>query len=141
MTVSVPSEQFEQQVGLRERELETAAERLAVRLAPVRALSEWVSPYYVRADSLAERYQTWYYALGNAVFLFAAAAVAAAAGQVLFAPETPELVWIEVGLMGGLLLIVILGMSWRFHDRWLFYRFLAERFRSVFFLALSGPRW
>ena len=134
----IASEQFEQQVDLRERELATAAERSAVRLAPVRALSDWVSPYYVRADSLAQRYQTWYYALGNAVFLLAAAAVAAAASQVLFAPQTPEFVWIEVGLMVGLVLIVILGMWWRFHDRWLSYRFLAERFRSVFFLALSG---
>ena len=134
----IASEQFEQQVHLRERELVTAAERSGVKPAPVRALSEWVSPYYLRADSLAQRYQTWYYALGNAVFLLAAAAVAAAASQVLFAPETPEFVWIEVGLMGGLLLIVALGMWWRFHDRWLSYRFLAERFRSVFFLALSG---
>ena len=131
-------EHFEQQVGVREGELATAAERAAVEPVPVRALSEWVSPYYVRADSLAQRYQTWYYALGNAVFLFAAAAVAAAASQVLFAPDTPEFVCIEVGLMAGLVLVVILGRWWRLHDRWLSYRFLAERFRSVLFLALSG---
>jgi hypothetical protein len=134
----VASQHFEQQVRVREHELVTAAERSAVKPAPVRALSEWVSPYYVRADSLAQRYQTWYYALGNAVFLLAAAAVAAAASQVLFAPETPELVWIEVGLMAGLALIVIVGAWSGLHDRWLSYRFLAERFRSVFFLALSG---
>jgi hypothetical protein len=134
----IGSGHFEQQVDVRERELVTAAARSRADPAPVRALSEWVSPHYVRADSLAQRYQTWYYALGNALFLLAAAAVAAAASQVLFAPETPELVWIEVGLMVGLLLIVMLGMLWRFHDRWLSYRFLAERFRSVFFLALSG---
>jgi hypothetical protein len=134
----IVSKQFEGQVDLRESELATAAERSAVKPAPVRAFSDWVSPYYVRADSLAQRYQTWYYALGNAVFLLAAAAVAAAASQILFVPDTPEFVWIEVGLMVGLLLIVAVGMLWRFHDRWLFYRFLAERFRSVFFLGLSG---
>jgi hypothetical protein len=134
----IASDQFEQQVGARQRELSTAAQASAVRLAPMLALSQWVSPFYVRADSLAQRYQTWYYALGNAVFLLAAAAVAAAAGQVLFVPETPELVWIEVGLMVGLLLVVAFGRWWRLHERWLAYRFMAERFRSVFFLALSG---
>ena len=134
----IASEHFEQQVRVREHELATAAERSAVRPTPVQALLEWVSPYYVRADLLAQRYQTWYYALANAVFLFAAAAVAAAASQILFAPETPELVCIEVGLMAGLVLVVIVGRWWRLHDRWLSYRFLAERFRSVLFLALSG---
>ena len=88
----IASERFERQVRAREHELTTAADRATVRPAPVQALSNWWSPYYVRADSLSQRYQMWYYALGNAVFLLAAAAVAAAASQVVFAPQTPELV-------------------------------------------------
>jgi hypothetical protein len=105
---------------------------------PVRALSDWLWPYYVRADLLAERYQRWYQALGTGLFLMAAGAVAAAAAQVLFAPDTPQLGWVEIGLMLGLLAIVWIGRRRRLHDRWISYRFLAERFRSAFFLALAG---
>lgn len=134
----IAQEHFEQEIQQQEGQAATAAELSRVSALLVRAFSEWVLPYYVRADSLAQRYQTWYYSLGNALFLIAAAAVAAAASQVLFVPETPELVWIEVGLMLGLLAIVGIGRRWQFHDRWLSYRFLAERFRSALFLAASG---
>ena len=136
----IPQRRFEKEVERQERGRSLAAENWGVEALPVRALSGWLWPFYVRADLLAERYQTWYYALGNGLFLLAAAAVAAVASQVLFAPETPELVWIEVGLMLGLLLIVGLGRRWRLHDRWISYRFLAERFRSAFFLASAGLR-
>ena len=134
----IAQEQFRQEVRQQEGQAATAAGLSRVDALLVRAFSEWVLPYYVRADLLAQRYQTWYYALGNALFLLAAAAVAAAASQFLFVPETPELVWIEVGLMLGLLAIVGIGRGWRFHDRWLSYRFLTERFRSALFLAASG---
>lgn len=105
---------------------------------PLDAFSEWIAPYFLRADSLAQRYQLGYHMLGNALFLFAAAAVAAIAGQFIFAPEVPELAWIEFGLLVGLMMIVAVGRWRRFRDRWISYRFLAERFRSAFFLALAG---
>jgi hypothetical protein len=95
-------------------------------------------PWFVKADVLAQLYQKWYYAFSNALFIFAAAAVAAVASQALFAPEMPELVWTEVGLMLGLLVIVAVGRQWRLHERSISYRFLAERLRSAFFLALLG---
>ncbi len=136
----IPQGRFEQEVKRQERRRSAAAERAGVKAPPVQALSAWLWPFYVRADLLAERYQTWYYALGNALFLLAAAAVAAVASQILFVPETPELVWVEVGLMLGLLLVVGVGRRLRLHDRWISYRFLAERFRSAFFLASAGLR-
>jgi len=40
--------------------------------------------------------------------------------------------------MLGLLLVVVAGRRLRLHDRWISYRFLAERFRSAFFLAAAG---
>jgi hypothetical protein len=105
---------------------------------PIQPHLQWILPYFVKSDLLAARYQLGYHALGNALFLFAAAAVAAIAGQFLFAPGTPDLAWIEVGLLLALTLIVAVGRWRRFRDRWISYRFLAERLRSAFFLALAG---
>jgi len=134
----IAQEHFAQQVDQHRSQLLDVARQRDTRAPPLQVISEWVSAFYVRADLLAMRYQNWYYVLGNALFLLAAAAVAAVASQVAFAPETPELVLIEVGLMVGVLLIVVIGRLWHFHDRWISYRFLAERFRSAFFLALAG---
>lgn len=101
-------------------------------------LVDWIVPYFVRADVLSVRYQKWYFRLNYAVLLLAAAAVTAVAFQAFFWPETPELAWIEVAVMVVLGLIVLFGRLLHLHDRWISYRFLAERFRSAFFLAAAG---
>lgn len=134
----IPRDRFEREVRRQSQKRRQSAERSGAQALPVDALSAWLWPFYVRADLLAERYQRWYYALGSALFLMAAAAVAAAAAQVLFTPEAPPLVWLEVGLMVGLLVVVGAGRRLQLHDRWISYRFLAERFRSAFFLAAAG---
>jgi hypothetical protein len=105
---------------------------------PLPVLAAWVLPYFGRADTLARRFHAWYLRVGNATFILAAAAVAAAAAQILFFPDRRELVWVEVGILISLLLMVFAGRRFRFHERWLAYRFLAERFRSAFFLALTA---
>lgn len=101
-------------------------------------LVDWIVPYFVRADVLSVRYQKWYFRLNYAVFLLAAGAVAAVAAQAFFWRETPGLAWIEVAVMSVLGLIVIFGRLLHLHGRWISYRFLAERFRSAFFLAAAG---
>jgi putative Ca2+/H+ antiporter (TMEM165/GDT1 family) len=121
-----------------QRRLLAAAEQSAVQTPSLRPLLDWMLPYFTRADLAAQRYQTMYHVLGDALFLLTALAVAIVAGQALFVPQRPQLVWIEVGLMLALLLILGAGRRWRFHERWISYRFLAERFRSAFFLALVG---
>lgn len=137
-SAAIVEERFDQQVSDWSHQLLAKAEPLGACGMSMRGFLAWVSPYFVRADLLAERYQGWYYALYSTLFLLAAAAVAAASGQELFAPDRPELLWIEVGLMLGLLTAVWVGRRGRLHERWIAYRFLAERFRSAFFLALAG---
>jgi hypothetical protein len=134
----LPRARFEDEVRRQAATVRSVARDVALPPAPVERLSTWLWPFYVRADLLAARYQARYQALGTGLFLMAAGAVAAVAGQAIFAPEHPELVWIEVALMLGLLLIVGGGRRLRLHDQWISYRFLAERFRSAFFLAAAG---
>jgi hypothetical protein len=112
------------------------------RVDPVGVLAEdvaaWLVPYYVRADVLALRLQRMFRALSTGMFVMAAAAVLIVAVQVNFLSSLNWLVAFEVVALLGLLAIPVLNRRWRLHDRWISYRFLAERLRSVYFLTLAG---
>ncbi len=103
---------------------------------PHTAVSQWVLPYFVRADRLALRYQTAYFRLGNLLFASAAMAVVAAAGQALIWHSERWLVATEMVLLALLAVIVLGGRRLQLHPRWIANRFLAERFRSGFYLGL-----
>lgn len=98
----------------------------------------WIQPYYTRADLLADRWQMRYRRLSNILFFAAAGAVLAIAAQVLFFADTPELVFVEIGLLVLAIASVFLARKLQIHGRWISYRVLAERFRSALFLALTG---
>ena len=72
------------------------------------------------------------------LFALPVVAVGTLAGQLFLAPHTPRWTLIEVSAL--LLIIVVLLWSHhrRYHDNWIAYRFIAERLRSAFFLAVAG---
>lgn len=134
-----PEDVAERLAALREKDRLTGAEATrVVGRAEADALSAWILPYLVRADSLALAWQRWFYRLTAVLYFAAAAAVAVVAVQAFLFPEHPELVWGEVALLALLVLVVFYGRRLRIQQRWLSYRFLAERFRSAFFLAACG---
>jgi hypothetical protein len=104
----------------------------------ISAATEWHVPYFVRADVLALRLQQRFRTLSSAMFVMAAAAVTVVATQVMFFPALNWLAAFEVILLLCLLAIPLLNRRGRLHDRWISYRFLAERLRSAYFLALAG---
>jgi hypothetical protein len=101
-------------------------------------VADWVWPYFIRADILALRYQRRFRRLSWAIFVLAAAAVAVVAMQANFWPGLNWLATIEVLCLGGVLFILGMNRRWRAHDQWISSRFLAERLRSSYFLALAG---
>ena len=98
----------------------------------------WVFPYFIRADIQALRYQRRFRRLSWAIFVLAALAVAVVAVQANFWPTLDWLAAFEVAFLVGLLLILQMNRRWRLHDQWISCRFLAERLRSSYFLALAG---
>ncbi len=111
--------------------------------APARSLDDvgaWAFPYYVRADLLALRYQRLYLLFSDATFYLAAAAVATIAIQVIFFPAQTQIVWFEVFWLLGLIAVLAVLVKWRPNHKWTLYRSLAERFRSLLFLALVDTR-
>src|SRR5271165_386564 len=98
----------------------------------------WVFPCFVRADVLALRHQRRFRLLSWLIFALAAAAVAVVAIQANFVPELTWLAGVEVVFLLTLLFILRMSQRWRLHDQWISCRFLAERLRSSYFLALAG---
>jgi len=101
-------------------------------------LAAWMIPFLVRADLLATRVQLQFRVLSTAMFAMAAAAVAVVALQISYLPGEDWAVGLEVLLLLALLGSPLLGNRLRLHHRWTSYRFLAERLRSAYFLALAG---
>ncbi len=101
-------------------------------------LSDWFLAYFVRADIQAIRVQARFRTLSTAMFTMAAAAVAVVAIQTTFLPTINWIAGIEVLLLAALLVIPLLRRRLRLHERWTSSRFLAQRLRSAYFLALAG---
>ena len=100
-------------------------------------IADWVFPYFIRADILALRYQRWFQWLSLTIFALAALAVAVVAVQTNFWPELNWLAAFEVLFLWALLGILMMNRRRRLHDQWISSRFLAERLRSSYFLALA----
>jgi hypothetical protein len=100
-------------------------------------IAGWVFPYFARADILALHYQRRFRRLSVAIFALAALAVAVVAVQTNFWPELNWLAVFEVAFLGALLAILWLSRRRGLYDQWISSRFLAERLRSSYFLALA----
>ena len=102
------------------------------------AVANWVFPYFIRADILALRYQRRFRWLSLAIFALAAFAVGVAAVQAFLFSGEDWGAYAEALSLLILLLILWTNHRWRLRDRWISSRFLAERLRSSYFLALAG---
>ena len=99
---------------------------------------QWIIPYFVRADVLASRWERIFNLTSWVMFLAAAAAVVIVTVQVAFASHENWIAGVEVLLLMLLVVTPLLSRRRRVLDRWISYRFLAERLRSGYFLALAG---
>ncbi len=99
---------------------------------------EYMAHHYARADTLAQGYQNIYYRAETLVYVLALVAVMIAAFQILFIPERPIILISEIVFMLAVLAIVWQGRRQRWHEKWIDYRFLAERFRSALFMAITN---
>ncbi|MBP2144552.1 hypothetical protein J2129_000006 [Methanofollis sp. W23] len=98
-------------------------------------LNRSLLPHYIRARLLADRYRRCHLWAGTAVYVLAAAAIATVALQVLFLPDRPEVIWLEVAEIAAALFLLIAARTLDWHRKWLDYRVLAERMRSSLFLC------
>jgi hypothetical protein len=101
---------------------------------------EILLPRYVWADSLAVYFSHQYRSAYVFAYLLAAGAVFIALGS-LFWPELNFkffFVVAELGLIISIIGIIWVGRFWRWHERWLEYRALAEGLRYSRFLAFIG---
>jgi len=101
-------------------------------------LNENLLIQFVRATTLAKRYQSRHMEAGSAVYPLSAAAVATITVQMFFFSHYHRLLWLEVIEIGCLLLLLIASRIGEWHRKWVDYRFLAERLRAALFLCTGG---
>jgi hypothetical protein len=118
--------------------LSSEAERAHFSFDDLTATLKSVLGCYVRADNLALRFQRLHFRADSVVYALALAAVIIAAFQILFLPDLPIILMLEIILMLTVLTVVIISRRMEWHSRWIDYRFLAERFRSSLFMLVAG---
>ena len=101
-------------------------------------LCEHLLPQYVRADLLAQRYQSRYMKTGIAVYSLATVAVATVTIQTLFYAGHPEILLLEVAGMAIIIMLLLISHKGEWHRKWIDYRFLAERLRAALFLSIAN---
>ncbi len=106
--------------------------------AACEALAGWAGPYFDRADRRAILVQARFQRLSTAMFVMAASAVTVVAIQASFWPNLSWIAGVEVVLLAALLAIPVMRRRYRLQESWTSCRFLAERLRSAYFLALAG---
>ena len=102
------------------------------------SVASWIAPYFVRADVLATRLERIFRLTSWTMFLAAAASVVVVAVQVTVWPRLTWIAAAEVVLLVVLVAAPLASRRLRVLERWISYRFLAERLRSSYFLALAG---
>lgn len=128
---------FEKQLKKMCQFLSGVAERTKLPFENLQPISEYVLRYYIRADILSLRYQHLHYRTESLVYVLALIAVFVATFQILFLPQQPMILIAEIVLMLIILLIFLIKRQRAWHNKWMDYRFLAERFRSALFMALA----
>ncbi len=101
--------------------------------------------HYGWANSLAEYYANLYRSAFAMNYLIGAAAVFCAFLHYALGPfkklETATYIFIglELGFLGAIFIIYMIGRNRRWHEKWIDYRLLAEYLRQLFFLIPLGP--
>ncbi len=90
-------------------------------------------PQHVYADHLALRHQSLHLRSTIAIIGFAALAVSAAAIHLLAFPHAYWLIGFEIAFMIGAAVLLRVSLRERWHEKWLYDRYLAERLRSLMF--------
>jgi hypothetical protein len=113
------------------------AERAGLPFDRYYPILEYILQHYIRIDILALRYQHWHYRVESLLYTMAFTAVFIASFQNIFLPKYRIILVSEVVLMLGILAIIAISNRQKWHNKWIDYRFLAERLRSSLFLALA----
>jgi len=134
----IPPQKFQEEIDHYQQRLTQQGREAQLNPEHVQPVWDHLLPHFVRAEVLANRYQHRHNLSVTGVTLLAVLAVLAVTVQMLFFPEWPQLVWIEVAAMVLILVLLILSRRQQWHRKWIDYRFLAERLRAALFLATAG---
>jgi hypothetical protein len=98
---------------------------------------DWIAPFFLRATMLAAENQTRF-ARSTRAITWLAIIAATLLGVHLSLNSSPAWDWAEVTSLVAVMVIFLVMHERHFHDRWISYRFLAERLRSARYLIPAG---
>jgi conflict system pore-forming effector with SLATT domain len=134
---SVDAEELAADLNAQVQALEAQAFAAHIRPGSLDALFPRVLPHFVRAEALAAHWRNRYVWLGKAIYSLAALAVATGTVVSIFDWSRTWAFW-EVGETAAVLMLVCISELGDVLQRWIDYRFLAERLRAAIHLYVAG---
>lgn len=132
--------EIEAMVRERYGSFEKKAIKAGISTASLGPLREDVFYKYARSSLLSKRYRDRYQRTIWAVYLLAPVAVAVVAIQAILMPDIGLLSFVEPVAIFSVLILLALSRLDKWHNKWIDYRFLAERLRVAMALSAAGIR-
>lgn len=120
------------------RELSNAAQAAGLPADRLQPVLEHLLPHYARADQLANLYHGLYVRGAIGLYALSATAVSVAAVQALLLPHHTWLICFEIAAMLLAVILLRIGRTEAWHEKWLQDRYVAERIRSAMFTRVAG---
>jgi hypothetical protein len=120
------------------QDVKVLAKKVELPEKQLEPILEYLMPMYVRSDQLATHYQKLHLPASKAIHILAAMAVFIVVLQLIFFPD-PNYLWIislEIGSMFGVLIALYISRKYRWHEKWIDYRYLAEQLRTAIHTAV-----
>ena len=94
-------------------------------------------PHFVRADTLAQKYQGIYTLSSKLIYLLAAVMVTAVSAGAVFKVQETAITLFEIAAIAFILFLIYYGNRIGWRKRWQDNRLLSERLRHAVFLAMA----
>ena len=104
--------------------------------AQLEPVLQYLVPAYVRSDKLATYNRNWHVWVSTLIHIFSAFAVSVVVFQVIFFEHQPKIILLEIGAMSAVLAALYFSHKYCWHEKWIDYRFLAERLRTAMFTVM-----
>ncbi len=120
------------------KKLDGTAQKTGLSQEIVKPLMEAILPHYSKADSLAIRYRKLHTMSAIWLYRLAAISVTVAVVQALFFPSLVFWTVLEIVALTGGIITFRVSIARRWHEKYLNYRHLAERLRTLLFQTVVG---
>ena len=120
----------------RRQEIRELAQMTSLPCVQLEPILKYLIPAYVHSDKVASHNQNCHVRVSKLIHIFSAVAVSVVVSQLIFFEHQTKIIFLEIGSMAAVLAALYISRRFSWHEKWINYRFLAERLRTSMFTVM-----